>query len=299
MNEERPNAGDNELEAYLDGRLDLDARRRFEQTLRHRADRRRAVQLQQRIDQRLQSAFIVPPIPPLVLPSSPAADNGSTTSPKSNEAPHSNGKVNGHDRLNGQERPIPGTNKAIKTARRFSFDRIKSWRPPTWFLVAVILSIGAITAWSCLRSLLTNGQPTFEQVYESVLNEQILIEVKQTDDRRFTNTFHNRNRQALKLVDLPKDIQIDGLAYVPVMSAGTTVLVTHTQGQPVVVIVDHRRHDRAPPKPDGLQMFRDTRGEAVVYEITPFEKSLVSPHLQVTEPVEYCRPGSGATKHAP
>lgn len=301
MNDERLNAGDDELEAYLDGRLDPDARRRFEQSLPHREDRRREVRLQQQIDRRLQNAFVLPPIPPLSLPSSPATDSGSTSSADASSRSNQNGKINGHDRINGHARssakpesapPDSSPNPSMTPPTHHYFDWMRIWRPPTSLVVSGLLTIGALTSWNYLRPSRFFAPPSLEQVYESAADRQLFIEVKPQDDRRFTNAFYYRNRQALKVVNLPADIQIEGLAYVPVLSSGSTVLVAKVQGQPVVVVVDHQRHDRAVPDPGDLRMFREMRGEAMVYEITPLDQPTILPHLQVTEPIERCRPGT-------
>src|SRR5690606_42083595 len=101
---------------------------------------------------------------------------------------------------------------------------------------------------------------------------------------RFAAVFDRRQGQPLKLLPLPKGIEMLGISYPGGLSRDSTAMLCRVDGQPVIVLVDRATADRSDAIDNGnpaLHVFREERDGLVFYEVTPFDSARVIEYLAI------------------
>lgn len=126
------------------------------------------------------------------------------------------------------------------------------------------------------------------QVYETSVREGFQPYWICDDPAVFAETFRRRQGVPLKLEELPEDRVMAGLSYLGGLSDGSTSMLAHVDGRPVIVVVDRLENDWRPPvghdDQTDLNVFRVERAGLVLYEVTPLDEPRLLPYFQPLSP---------------
>lgn len=257
------------LEAFLDHLLESDEEARIEQALsnpRH-ADLAKRVQAQRAIDERLKRSFRPPSKPPTPI-----------------------------DDLIAETELVPATISRYVPAIR----RRRQWLILIATLVATLVLF--IANWPKL--LPKKPTPFFEprsltSIYRESVDQGFRPYYFCDEPERFALTFAKRQDQPLKLLELPSDRRMIGLAYLGGMSRDTTAVLCYANDVPVMVFVDRLEVDQpalfqrttrenapidATTRPQ-LFVHRNELEGLVLYEVSPLRQPYFTDYLvKPTEP---------------
>ena len=158
-------------------------------------------------------------------------------------------------------------------------------------LLLIVSAIAATLAWIAVATQWNGAhkvEPFFEQrplamLYEESVEQGFRPYYFCEDERRFAATFQKRQDVSLYLADMPEDRRMVGLSYIGGLSRDTTAILCYVNEEPVIVFVDRAEHDNPPLATDldgkPLRVHRNTIGELVVYEVTPFENAAMTRYL--------------------
>ncbi len=247
------------LDAYLDGQLDPEQARTFEEKIVSNEKLRQDVELQYRIDRGLRAKYA----PPHRLQQEFLAVI-EPISPKTTVL-------------------IPSGNKAL-------------WYNKTLWYLAIAIGLVGIAAFIWNLELRQTRTPLageyntkkLTEIYQQSVDEGFHPKWLCDDDHEFAQTFQRRQGQALVLKQLPEGSEMAGLAYLGGFSPSTTTLMCWVEKQPVMVFVDRVAWDEKPELvigAEGLNVFRDVISGLVLYEVSPHDQPTVMTHLRaVSEP---------------
>ncbi len=230
-----------QLEAYLDNRLDARARAAFEDRLAGDEALRAQVQLQTEIDAGIKRCHPVPDVEQLM------------------------------SKLNG--RLTPG--RVAASAGAASVPLFKRLAPALSMAAAVALAIGAVWYFTREGSVdepvnWVTQRRTLTEAYDEMVRTGFKPLWLCKNDHQFAATFKKRFDQGLILAQSP-DVKCLGIHYVNSITPKTTVLLLEDRGSKSMVFVDRIDKDTPPvvPKDKGLNLFRREIGKTVLYELTP------------------------------
>ena len=246
-----PERGD-ALDRYLDNLLSPEERREFEQRLEREPDLALRLATQRRVDAAL-GEYARPPSPQRVLAAIVAA-------------------------------PLPGAEPIARIGSR-------TW--PRRLAIAAVLILGVFGAWQVLQVLRSDTKGNYDvgphrslfQAYHDTVDAGFESDWTCRDDAEFALTFYHRFGQMLSMnPPLPQNAEALGLEYFDILTPKTIGMLTRIDDQPVMIFVDRLDHDQpAPQAPQGLQLFRRTLGELVLYEVSPLTEPGLIDHLRQPE----------------
>ena len=237
------------LDDYLDGLLDEESRRRFEEKLERDPDLRAQIERQDGLNDALSRMC------------APTASR--------------------------QERVFEAVRQAGTTAKTSvaPSGAIPFYRR-RW-VIAALLALSMVAAWPLAgvieqwRSADDGYGPkpwtSVETYYRQTVQGGFKSEWICKDDAEFANTFKKRLRQPLLVATTTGPVVGLGLGYANCLTPRTMTYLARVRGEPVVVFVDKLRNDthpKLPPNSD-LNLFRKELDQLVLYEVSP----LAEPHV--------------------
>lgn len=274
---------DDLLEAYLDGLLDDAQRAAFTERLRSDPELQRQVELQTRIDGALDRLFHI-------------------------ETPS-------HEQLAAALATAIRPPSALPTKQLASAEsapsllRVERRTGARLYWAAAGLAAAAAIAW--VISSLTASQPGANQpqfvarplvdIYQDALARGFEPSYDCREPERFAATFAQRQGQPLRLLAMPANMKMLGIAYTGGLSRQTTAMLCRVDGQPVMTFVDRASADQphlAKAGDSKLNVFRQERDGLVYYEVTPLDEPqaipLFAPATAEGGPVDAPEPASAA-----
>jgi hypothetical protein len=265
---QQPDWFEDQLEAYLAGRLDHAQCEAFEERLRSNPELAEIAQFERRTRDALRQIFVPPPFHAKALEVVLQASRGETST-----LSHSPGAE-----------PLPiQRNKQRSSLRQF-----------TQLFVAgsIAVAVWGAVLWQLSGS--ANRIPQFSREPLVSIHQRAVIDGFQPyyicdDPDRFALTFSSRQGVPLRLAELPAGTKMLGLSYLGGLSRHTTAMLGVSNGKEVTVFVDRRQEDTrqaSPPPSSGLRIFRKELDSLVLYEVTPLEQSAFLDALEITDPVD-------------
>lgn len=262
------------LEAYLDGALTGEDLAAFQRELAANPALRAEIEAQERINDSLGRLFARDAA--VRLPGDATitvADDPPTALPTAQSAPAL--RLAGSQAAQAAPTPVPAT------ARR-------SLRSNVLVGIAAMLALTFgglyVTGWLGPADFFGSSRPVVQpwQVYERKVSTGFNPDWVCENDEQFIKVTNDLWGESLlaRGTDL---IQIVGWSYYePVFSASTGVLLTKVEGTPVIVVMDRKEKDRKLriPESKGLQLFREEKGNVVLYEVTPYKEPRVLPVIR-------------------
>lgn len=259
------------LDAYLDGQLTGDELHAFEKSLAQDPVLQAQVDTQRSIDDSLTRLF--GRAEPVSLPAQP---NGAFEAHRQSVA-----RTIEPPRL--RVAPHTGAAKAKTPPAK------RNLRLPALLAVAAMLALTAaglyMTGWIKpsdffgTRETFIGPEVVYQRKVKTGFNPDWVCE---TDDQ-FTDTIRSRWGESL-LIRNTDSVKVVGWSYYePVLSSDTLILLTKVDDTEVIVVMDHKKHDRTVSmKGCGgkLQQFREEFGNVVMYEITPLAEPRVLPLVE-------------------
>ena len=247
MSSPHENLDPRNLNAYLDGTLDEEARAQFARELAHDRQLQADVQLQEQIDASLRR-ILQPPAAPARYRIAQASERSDDQVPGTCTAPAPNAAV-------------------VSTA-------------------AAAMLAWAVVGWQFLapgnRPPVYDPVKPLDVIYHARVAEGFKPTWVCEDDHVFASTFKERQGQGLLLAAMPQGSHMVGLAYFGGLSRYTTTMLAKVDSSPVMVFVDREENDLHPAQPDpssGLHLFRKNIDGLVLYELTPLDKPHVMDYL--------------------
>ena len=244
QNQEQP---DDELfEKFLDNLMNDDERASFSGTLPANLPRQAEANLQHRIDDSLRRMFAITMPPTTISITAPSPDAKSVERPASQLAgPWRRGSV-----------VALAASLMIAVALTFLWQNAQRAGP----------DVAARPLVDVYRNAVSSG---FEPTYEC------------HEPERFATTFERRQGEPLRLLELPANMRMLGLAYTGGLGRNATAMLAYVDDAPVMVFVDRSENDvqQATQVTGDLHVFRDERDGFVFYEVTPWESPRVTPFL--------------------
>jgi len=258
------------LRRYLDDLLEGEERHAFEREMQSSPTLRQAVELQRRIDAGLRSRFESPRID---LPA--AGRQGSQTI----------GATPGEGVRGEQSIPSPRAERGNRQLARN---------------LAAIAALIAIIGVAGYYFLLAPQRAPFDQpheVYARLVSAGFEPAVVCDSNEQFIDWMvDNHDQRMLIPVETP-GVDLIGWDYRRVLTARTSVLLTRVSAggragergakppaerQEVIVLVEDRAEARRlfAPQGSGLNVFRKTLGDVVLYEVTPLSEPRLLPHAR-------------------
>jgi hypothetical protein len=255
MNDPEKRIDDEQLDAYLDGRLDEAARKAFEQHLREDEDLASRVEIQTSVDQSLQRQF-------------------SDTEPS---------EVN----MRAIAAALASRSESLGPPSTIHIVYHGALRTVISAAAAAIVGIAAM--------LLFNGDdtetPFFEprplvRLYQESIANGFAPYYECRDDERFADTFLRRQSQPLRLLPMPDGSEMLGISYPGGLSRDTTAVLCRVDGTAVMVFVDRAESDdlhAADNDDPRLNVFRHEKYGLVFYEVTPLDAAHMIDRFAVSD----------------
>ncbi|BBO32863.1 hypothetical protein [Lacipirellula parvula] len=249
MPQDQEQPDDELLEKFLDNLTNDDERESFTAALRTDPGRRAEVELQRRIDDSLQRMFTIN-VPQSRIPTiAPPADEEFV------------------------ERPAVKPSKQRRNV----------------IIAALAASLLVASALTFLWQNAQHGGPDVAarplvDIYRNAVSSGFEPTYECHEPERFAATFERRQGEPLRLLELPANMRMLGLAYTGGLSRNATAMLAYVDDAPVMVFVDRLENDvkQAAPAAGDLHIFRDERDGLVFYEVTPLQSPLVTPFLAKT-----------------
>lgn len=257
------------LDDYLDGRLSESAAAEFRAAAQNDPQLREELALQDRIDASLSRGFVAPDAG-AILARIQAARHAAAAHADADIAP--------------EEPARPTTIRIPAPTKSSPFRR--------WFgvaaAVAILLGGGAsYYLWDSAQFQL-NGPSRYVArqlavVYTDEVGAGFAPRWECRELPRFRETFVNELGHALAFTAIPPDAKVWGISYSATQLSDRTVEILAKIGDtPIVVFVDKLENDKQSilaEQTPGLHLFRETRGNLVLYELSPHDKATVLPLL--------------------
>lgn len=163
---------------------------------------------------------------------------------------------------------------------------------PNWAIAAILL-IG-VGAWLFqARQLFLPDDSGYEQVgvvaiYQAEVDRGFEPDWFCEDEKRFADTFAERQGQGVWLRPLPEGVRMAGLAYLKGLTADATSVMAWVDDKPVLVVVE--KTNKVPGRllradeGSSVNVFAQQIGDLTAIEITPFDEPRVAPSLYLREP---------------
>ncbi|WP_428306168.1 anti-sigma factor family protein [Lacipirellula sp.] len=246
MSQNQAQPDDELLEKFLDNLMNDDERASFSGALQENPARQAEAKLQQRIDDSLQRMFAI------------------TTPPTTN--------------------PIITPTLDAKSGERLASRPVGQWRRGAVVALAASLMIAAALtlAWqSARRGGLDVAARPLVDIYRNAVTSGFEPTYECHEPERFAATFERRQGEPLRLLELPANMRMLGLAYTGGLSRNATAMLAYVDDAPVMVFVDRSENDlqQAVQEAGGIHVFREERDGLVFYEVTPLESPRVTPFL--------------------
>lgn len=230
------------ISRYLDGMLDADELRAFEEMRRSDPLIRAALETDLRVVQSLQASLVPSQSPSLHV----------------DEAPSSSG------------------NRLISTRHRTGWWRLGGLAAALLLVICLGLAFRTHRARTSPFALPTTEPATVYRVAVDMGFEPAWV---CSDDAEMLEFTRQRFRRGLLFTPTP-DVEVVGWGYAPgALSETSATLLVRFRDNRVVLLVDRSRHDRALEEPSvsdpSLHMFKRTVGRFVLYEISPLNRPVV------------------------
>jgi hypothetical protein len=249
------------IDAYLDGQLDADERRRFEAALDDRPELRREVEHQRRIDAAITRAMDVPPADAL-RPIVAAAQRR-------------------HERA-VHRTPWARSPLAIAASLLLALGGV-------WMMVSVLAPRPgpdryAIEPWKSVET-------TYHERVAAGFEPDVIC----ADDDEFERWFLNRFRRPLRLAALPDAAEALGLGYGNTITPATIYILAEVDGARIIVFVDRLNRGREPELTEGsgLRLFKGAVGDLALYEVSPLAEARLLPHFYHPDDARGSKGGDG------
>lgn len=241
MTSEPRQFGDNTLDDYLDGLLDEEAARRFEERVKADSELQAKIERQTVVNDGLRRMYMPP-----------------------SEVEH---------------RVVEAMrNAAAKTTEPIAHSEAVPFYRRRW-AIAAILALGVVSAWR-LAGVIERNRPneyptkpwtSVATYYRNTVEDGFKEEWVCETDKEFSDTFKKRLGRRLLLASETGIVAALGLSYANVMTPSTITLLARVKGKPVIVFVDRLRRDTHPELPpnSGLNIFRKELGRFILYEVSP------------------------------
>lgn len=245
---DEPTADELELERYLDGTLDAESRREFEDRLAGDPSLLAGADMEDELLAGLRRTTGAVPDAAALL-----------------------------DGL--EEEP------AVTTTQTSAVERPTRRKATEWVLVASLFLVAGYLGWRNWPvdepAYVFEPRPLTE-IYAEVVDKGFEPGWVCENNGRFAGTFAGRQGRPLLLASLPAGTRMVGLSYLGGLSERTTALLARVEGEPVVVFVDRvaetgAEADSAPI--DGLRIHRRLYADLVFIEVGPFAEPAVLPFL--------------------
>lgn len=237
------------LDAYLDGTLDEQQRRDFEQRIQQDPLLRREVVIQGQMDASLRRCYPAPDVDALL------------------------------DRVrDAVSRPLWSHGWPMKAGRIAAMVAVG-----VCVVLAVQWAMGPSTPAPYGGTYTVLG---LEASYRQVVDEGFKPMWRCETDQEFAETFGYQLGQPLVLGSLPAGVEAIGLSYTPAISFDTIALLALVDGRRVIVFVDHSRAvDNTQPELTGpdLHLFQRRLGDLVLYEVSPLDTPKVLGFLNIPD----------------
>ncbi|MEO0531403.1 MAG: hypothetical protein AAF266_12640 [Planctomycetota bacterium] len=163
---------------------------------------------------------------------------------------------------------------------------------PNWAVAAVLLL--GVGAWLFqARNFFAPDDSGYEQIgvvaiYQAEVDRGFEPDWFCEDEKRFADTFAERQGEGVWLRSLPEGVEMVGLAYLKGLTAEATSLMARADGEPVLVVVERTEKVPGrllrPDKDSDIKIFSQQFGDLMAIEITPFDEPRVAPSLYLREP---------------
>jgi anti-sigma factor RsiW len=193
----------------------------------------------------------------------------------------------------GSALPRAGAPAAAPSALRPS-----RWRLAAWLAVAasVLLALGVVLYLSRPVEPELLGPA---QVYAKMQERNFAPAWTCKDDQEFICTVQKRLGEGLLVPSDTPGLRVVGWVYAgsyfgDILSADSMVLITKIGDDNVLLVVDRASADRVFKfaKRSDLNLFRDTAGGLVLYEVTPRAQPAVIPVAKANKDKANCKPGT-------
>lgn len=247
----RPEQPNDELfEKFLDNLMNDDERASFAAALQADSGRQAEAELQGRIDDSLRRMFAIA-APPSVIPIATLPIVTLPISAKSLERP-------ANRPADRRRVAIAALAASLLIAAALTYFWRNGGRDEPYVAARPLVDI--------YQNAVSSG---FEPTYEC------------HEPERFAETFARRQGEPLRLLAMPANMRMLGLAYTGGLSRNATAMLAYVDESPVMVFVDRAKNDvkQAVPSAGDLHVFRDERDGLVFYEVTPLTSPRVTPFL--------------------
>lgn len=176
---------------------------------------------------------------------------------------------------------------------------ISLWRQRLTAVAALIaLTFGLKLIWSNFGPAAPLTPPTLDEVYYAQVAAGFEPYWTCDSDEQFIDTFQRRLGQPL-LAHAPANAGTWGLAYAPVFSSRSVLVLVESDGTRAVVVVDRRDTNQRPRRttPSTLHVFSRDVGDLVLYEITPADEAHCLELFEI--PVSATAPGPSSPPRFP
>jgi len=244
------------VDGYLDGLLSDDQRAQIEASLDKRADVRRTVDLQRRIDGRLREMFATRPVAIDVAALANKAKQGA-----------------------GESLEEPSMPAA--SAARFPW-----WRRPMALSGVAAAALLAVGAGLYFAGVFGGGSPApgprpapvaagpseLEVAYQAQLALGFVPEEVCTTDEAFADWMNRRYQAPMVIETKPADLTLLGWSYPDTARGSMGALLATVGDQKVVVFIEFKKpmhKEPPPPKDAGLAQFSRRAGDLMLYQVSP------------------------------
>lgn len=185
--------------------------------------------------------------------------------------------------LNGAASRIDASLKESGTRDRSHRPRVS--RPAA---LAAALALVFFGGWLALQ-IIPGGGPvpydprpwrTFQQAYDEINEPEWICQPGE-----FEATFRTQYGQAIAIGELSAGVEALGLGYCNTLTPSTTWILAQAEGEKVVVFIDRVERDSQLPQTltGDLRVHRRTLGSLVLYEVTPLDEPTILPALRRVE----------------
>jgi len=271
-----------ELDRYLDGLLDDEARRRFESRLASDASLRQQVEHTRSIESSIVRMF---------------------TPPHGQCIDDIVARVRHEQRMEyGDRIALSAADERAAGPKSGTAGFLGGWRHR--LAIAAVLVLTVVSMWVLFQSILPtpSSNPYGPQAYrpiEEVWHDTLAAGFEplwqcRTDRQFVTEMWRRLGAGAILESDLPTGVSMAGLSFANTISEGTMVMLGHYRDEPILLFVDRLANDtdvRLPDASSGLNTYRREVPPLVIYEVSQLDEPHLMMHVNPYEMPEEWIPG--------